>query len=788
MNTPLKVLFIEDEENDVFLLSNVLTKGGYDLEIGQVVNARDMKEALVREPWDLIICDYHVAFNFEAPDVLHILRATGHDIPLIVVSGHVTEEIVIDTIRLGARDYLLKDNLRRLVPSVQRALEEHASRRLMRMTERRRELLMAQSLDILGVIDVEGEFVEVSASIESILGYTADEIIGRSVSFLVHPEDQLASSHDFEKAKAGVPFRDNEYRFFHRSGRVVDMAWSARWSEEEQLLFVVGRDITERRVVARRLEENARLIEIAGSMARLGAWAIDLPSLKVVWSDEVCALHGVSPDRVPNLEEAMSFFVPEHHPLLRQAVYGALQEGKPYDLELQMIAADGVERWVRTIGHIEKDEDGNVRRIFGALQDISSIRENVSRLKQALVREKELAREAQAGNRAKGEFLAVMSHEIRTPMNAILGFAELLLQHPDLPDECRENVRTISQSGEALLSILDDMLDFSRLEAGRVHVSRDLFSPEELAGKIHTLLSSLAREKSLEFFVDVAPGVPAFVEGDSPKLRRTLLNVVGNAIKFTDQGRVRIGVGFDPARTRLEFRVEDTGIGIRKERIEAIFHPFVQVDSSISRPYGGAGLGLAVSRRLARLMGGELLAESEPGQGSCFILQVPVGLPKEGGQEKVGKEPDVLTASFAHHHPLRILLVEDDGINLKLTSTVMERMGYEVLTARNGIEAVEICQEEHPDCILMDIQMPCMDGIEATRKIRSLESETGSDQAFIIALTANICPADQQRCFDAGMNLYLNKPVRHAAIARSLVEADQFVRHRGGSSFSRADG
>lgn len=777
MSQSLKVLFIEDEEDDVLLLANALSKGGYAVSADRVDNAAAMEDALAREEWDLIICDYHVAFNFEAPDALKILKAAGDDVPFIVVSGHVNEDVVVDTIRLGACDYLLKDNLRRLIPSVQRALEEYESKRLVRASEQRRQLLMEQSVDILGVLDAEGRFVEVSSSVRILLGYEPVEFIGRPLAFLVHPEDHRSVCAGLEEARDGQAFHDQECRFFNRVGAVVDMSWSGRWSADEELFFVVGRDITERRIAARRLERDARLMEIAGSMARLGAWSIDVPSMKIHWSAEVCALHGCTPEQVPNLEDAMSFYLPEHQILIRQAVYGAIQEGKPYDLELQMVGRNGQQRWVRTIGRIERDGAENITRIYGALQDITPMKESVAKIKQALVREKELAREAQAGNRAKSEFLAVMSHEIRTPMNGILGFAELLQKHPDLPEECRENVLTISQSGEALLRILDDMLDFSRLEAGRVLVSKDRFSPAELAGKIRTLFAPAAKEKDLKFSLVVGDNMPELVEGDSPKLRRVLLNVVGNAVKFTDSGHVKIRLTFEEASSRIEFRVEDSGIGITAERLESIFQPFVQVDSSISRPYGGAGLGLAVSRRLARLMGGDLKVESEPKVGSVFILNIPAHLPA-GDQKATATADPELSPSFADEHPLKILLVEDDRINLKLISMVMKRMGYQVFTARNGLEAVEAYQDKHPDCILMDIQMPCMDGIEATQRIRTLEMEKGHPQAFIVALTANIFPADQQRCFDAGMNLYLNKPVKHSAIARSLLEADRFLRSR----------
>jgi CheY-like chemotaxis protein len=367
-----------------------------------------------------------------------------------------------------------------------------------------------------------------------------------------------------------------------------------------------------------------------------------------------------------------------------------------------------------------------------------------------------------------------MSHEVRTPMNGIIGFAELLLQAP-LSPEYHNYARTIVQSGEALAHVLDDILDFSRLEAGGLKVADEVFSPRLLLEDIRRLMAHQASEKNVEVLLAVADSIPGHLHGDAGRIRQILFNIVGNAVKFTQNGTISITLKpLVDQPSSFVFSVQDTGVGITTEQIGRIFQPFTQADSSISRKYGGTGLGLTISRRLAELLGGELTVKSEPGRGSEFFIVLPLGIadkpleaPSEEGSEK-------LDANFATRHPMRLLVAEDDRVNLKLILTLLRRLGYAPLSAANGLEAVEVFQQKNPDCLLMDLQMPEMDGIKTTSTIRALEKSTNRAPIFISALTANIFPADRQRCLEAGMNAYLNKPVKIAALADMLSKAFDF--------------
>jgi len=463
-----------------------------------------------------------------------------------------------------------------------------------------------------------------------------------------------------------------------------------------------------------------------------------------------------------------------------EVVHAALA-GTPQFFEWRMNHPDGSVLDVEvSLNRIELD--GRIL-LQAIVRDVRERKRAQERMERALEHEKELAREAQAGARAKSEFLAVMSHEIRTPMNGILGFAELMTHSPSLPPDFQEYLQNIITSGESLQRILDDILDFSRMEAGRLSIEKTVFSPIELIESIRFLFAHQAREKALEFRTVVPPEIPKHLEGDAGRLRQILINLVGNALKFTEQGSVVLGMRTGPAQTdnpepMMQFFVEDTGIGIPGNKIADIFELFTQADSAMSRRHGGTGLGLTITQRLARLMGGDLAVESQPGKGARFTVTLPLaaaGLPTDASEAPT--RPPIET-TFAAMPPLRILVVEDDRINLKLILSLLRRLGYEPSTASNGIEALRTLEATPADCILMDIQMPGMDGIEASRRIREIEQSTGRNPVFICALTANILPADQQQCFDAGMNHYLNKPLKRDDLSLALVAAAGFLAAR----------
>ena len=414
-----------------------------------------------------------------------------------------------------------------------------------------------------------------------------------------------------------------------------------------------------------------------------------------------------------------------------------------------------------------------VRRVSHAMLDARR-RDRIirSRLARARAHAEVQARRAEAASNAKTEFLARMSHEIRTPMNGVLGFANLLLETP-LSSKQHEFARTIQQSGDALLAIINDVLDFSKIEAGRITVEQVDFDLFELCEEVGSLLQLSADKHGLTFSLDYGASVPRQVKGDPARIRQVLLNLGGNAVKFTESGGVRIKIR-QAGATRLRIEVADTGIGITGPQLQVLFQRFTQADSSTTRRYGGTGLGLAISKSLVELMGGEIGVDSEPAKGSTFWFELPllgVSPLEPGASAEVAAQteaPAVATALAGSKLRGRLLLVEDNEVNQRIAGYLLNKLGCDVDIARHGREAIERLSASHYDLVFMDCQMPEMDGYEATRLIRDPASTVLNHDIPIIAMTANAFAEDHQRCIATGMNDFVAKPIDRQRLAAVL--------------------
>lgn len=750
----------------------------------------------------------------------------------------------------------------------------------------------------------DGKLKNVNQAYLDITGYSQEELIGKSTNDLniwandngreEMKKDMLQYGHCYNKE---FPFRmkSGGIRYGLYSGQIMDI------NGEKHILSLI-RDITHQKELDAKIRRSeAGLIE-AQRVAHLGNWEYDRISKKSYWSKENYAILGFEENSEASLERFLTVVHPDDTVKTQQAYATLLNSsGGEYDFDTRVVLPDGSIKILEIRGKVGFDNNSQPIRVYGTMQDITSQKH----IEEELIKAKQIAENA---NKAKSEFLANMSHEIRTPLNSIIGMADILAE-TDLNGEQKKYVNIFKKSGEHLLSLISDILDLSKIEAGHIELENTEFNLFHLMEKNREMFETKSRIKGLGLSIDIDPLIPATLAGDPNRLSQVLINLVGNAIKFTDKGSVRLEIIQKKSagnKIELLFNVIDTGIGIPKGKIGSIFDSFTQVDSSITRQYGGTGLGLTISKKLTELMGGKIWAESEVGKGSIFsftavfnipvkdtntdnlqlnlgrrkvlvidrnkinsfilseylrtmggdtveagnnyiglrklqdnhfdmvfidypypdveqtwltidqmrkissfnpvnlILMLPSDLPPDEAaaianngivsyikkpinkpeinlvlakQLKITKKLSAAVKSGVSEPALppqenirkkRILLVDDSDDNRQLIELYLKKLPYVVDIAENGLSAVEKYKDNLYDLILMDVQMPVMDGYKATRKIREIESKGSSKAVPIIALTANAFKEDEQKSIDAGCTDHLTKPIKKSILVSTI--------------------
>lgn len=655
-------------------------------------------------------------------------------------------------------------------------LEKDYSERQSRDERERFHAILNSAYDAFVAMSEDGTVIEWNRQAEMTFGWTREEVMGKHMlHFLIPPRHQGAYKKSLERflASGESPILNKRIQLscFHQDGHEIplemtvaaikvpsgfiftaflhDISEQQRNEQELRHLYQeLELRVRERTQDLHRTEVELRLIT---NSLPVGIAYIDKNLQFRFCNDTFCEWKGRPRDQILG-HSTQEVTEKENHKNLLPYYQSALA-GKTVSEELPL-KLDSQTRIVSLSIVPDMDENGEVRGIVSLFNDISAHKEIQEQLKQA----KEAA---EAANEAKSAFLANMSHEIRTPLGAVLGFSELIATEKLTTAEKTSYIEAIHRNGDLLSRIINDILDLSKVEVGKLQVERRAISLHELISDVSTILSLHAKKKNLQLHFKTDPGVPDTIEADPFRLRQILLNVIGNAIKFTKMGRIEVLVSFH--QQKLHFVVQDTGLGISAQQAQHLFQPFSQADASTKRKFGGTGLGLVLSRRLAQLMGGDVqLVESILEQGSTFEITVDSG-PSISEQVVVPASYQSSLLKKVDLKGLRILLAEDAPDNQVLISRILKFTGASVEVANNGAEAIKKTQSHDYDVILMDLQMPVMDGYEAVQRLRQ-----GGYEKPVVALTAHALKQERDRCLASGFDDHLSKPIDRKALIQAL--------------------
>jgi PAS domain S-box-containing protein len=681
-----------------------------------------------------------------------------------------------------------------------------------RHAEEEYQRFFEQSDSLLLIAGYDGLIKKVNPAFQQLLGYSREELQGELFIRFIAPEDRERAQLEVEEGRERGCSNDFDVRVRNRYGEIRLLTVSSTTSHDGQYFYVIGEDVTDERIVEQKLAHSANqllqvnkalelknrmledaqqatqaahdvnatiLTDLVQAHAKLDVITQAVPDIlymlspegKIVWwSGNLERITGRTFEQIAEMT-AIDFFLEEEHEKTLSAIQEAIETGYA-KVELRLQTPEGLIPYEFNAVPM-RGPNGELLGIAGSGRDMSE------RLAfEASVREAKES--AERANQAKSEFLANMSHEIRTPMNGVIGLTELALE-TELTEEQRQYLEGVRLSGKALLRVVNDVLDFSKIEAGKLDVQTVTFPLESTVEHAVGTLALRAEEKDLQLRCDVTTGDHQLFLGDPTRIRQVLINLVGNAVKFTAVGEVAVHVELERESEQtawVKFSVRDTGAGISPEHQQAIFDAFMQIDGSTTRHFGGTGLGLTISSKLIQLMGGELQLESEVGRGSHFHFTLPLGIPLGTDAEPQGSPRDVTRAEFPasvewqsfpspeNHLPndlvegsLRVLVAEDNPVNQLFIGRVLEKSGHRPTIVTNGQAALEALQLHRFDVALMDVQMPLMDGFDATRRIRDSEQETDRHLP-IVAMTAHAMKGDRERCLEVGMDDYISKPIQ----------------------------
>jgi PAS domain S-box-containing protein len=638
------------------------------------------------------------------------------------------------------------------------------SEQLYRKSTEHLKNIIDSSIDIICTIDANGNFVEVGAASIHAWGFAPEELIGKRFIEFVHPDDRALTNLVAEEITKGNPTKNFHNRYMKKDGHIAHMMWSAIWSERDQLMYAIARDETDAIKISAELKATEMLLKLAGDISKVGGWSLDLVSEKYFWTSQVYKILEFPEGYTHTLEERLKLYTEESRTAFLEAVDKCKSVGSRFDLQLKTKTNLGKLIDTRLIGHPVTNEQGEVIGITGAVQEITEQKN----LEQALIDAKENAISA---NAAKDVFLSTMSHEIRTPLNGMLGMLDLL-SYSALNSEQQDMLHTAIGSGKNLVRIINDLLDHSKIEAGKLQIIDEVVSLSDLINRLQLSYFALASSKNLMLKKLFQPDIAPFHVLDSLRLTQILGNLLSNAIKFTATGYVEIQVQrikrYEKSEM-LSFSVIDTGIGISEEAQKRLFQPFEQASDNTARLYGGTGLGLSISRKLAEMMGGRLELYSQHNQGSKFTLTIELPIAEISAANPM---IDITSTEIDQDvkNGLRLLIVDDHPVNRKLLSRQLGKLNITVDIAENGVVALQKYNTNAYDLVITDCNMPEMDGYELAKQIRKVENTTQSKRVPIIAWTANAMSDARENVIKAGMDDILVKPSELALVKAKILQ------------------
>jgi PAS domain S-box-containing protein len=777
LNEDLEVLVAGDDIEHIATIENILSDMGYKYFIRNVRTLSEFKYNLMKNTFHIVFFDYCSDISFT--DAIEPLKGLKEEAPVVVLLEDGDNGQGLEMIKLGAYDYCEKKDIVRLKSIIFKKCRDLEQKREQKRFEK--ELVeenekLVVTLESIGdgviVTDEKGCVIMMNKAAQELTGYLTCCSIGKPLSevFVIinglsnEPEPSPYERVLTERKSVGLR-KDTVLVSKDGTLRYVSASTAPIKNSDQKIMgvVVVFRDITRIKKAEEKLQKLSQAVEQSPGIIVISDTNGNIEYV----NPQFTQVTGYSIDEV--IGKSLFFMeMQEDNKEKYSEMIEAMASGKEWRGEIRHKSKNNVVFWEYVCYSPIINSEGVITNYLRVSEDITErklMSENLFRAKEA----------AEAANRAKSEFLANMSHEIRTPLNGIIGMTNLTLQ-TELTEDQRENLNIINSCAELLLRVINDILDYSKIEAGKMILENVKFDFLNLLEKTYKSHVVHADEKGLRLSYTVQKGIPRILVGDPGRLQQVLNNLISNAIKFTDVGEVKITADIVEIRddsVKLKFSVSDTGIGIDREKIGLLFKSFSQVDSSITRRYGGTGLGLAISRQLVEMMGGEIWVQSKKEKGSTFYFTASF---KRKDKDGVRAECFSNVRGKLPGRSLRILLAEDDKVNQQVIAGMLKNEQYSLVIAENGFEAIKLFEENEFDLILMDIQMPKLDGIEATKRIRKMEEGTFR-HIPIIAVTAYAFQNEREKFLEAGMDDYISKPFSfddiYAAINRALYRDEQ---------------